>query len=134
MKREFEEYFAERFRYLRRGRGPARRIYPPFLTEELLSRIPKQWRSDARYFLASNMLNMVVFPYDEVEGPDVDLLPGGKAWELIFNDLLELIQKSESTARERDRSYVSATSVAIALGEMSENLRTTSLRIWGSED
>ena len=133
MRREFEEYFSDRFRYLRRSRRGTGLVYPPFLTDELLSLIPKNWRADARFFLASNMLNMVVFPYDQVEGPDIELLPDGRVWELIFRDLSDLIEQSEAVSRNRDRGYVSATSVAIALGGMAEKLRTTSLRIWGPE-
>lgn len=133
MRPEFAAYFAERFRDLRRSRRVPDRIYPPFLTDELLSRIPIDWRSDARYFLASNMLSMVILPYDQVEGPDIELLPGGMAWEMAFSDLSDLIARTEEIARRRGRGYVSATSVAVALGDMVEGLRTTSLRIWGPE-
>ena len=137
MRREYESYFAEQFRKLRRSYSRRFRgapIYPPYLTEALLARIPKSWRSDARFFLASNMLEMVVAPYDDIEGPDVDLLPGGRVWELIFQDLDKLISESERIANERGRAYVSGTSVAVALGRMVETLRTTSLQIWGPED
>ena len=99
----------------------------------LAQEIPNRgWRPDARYFLARNMYEMIIRPYRSVKrtrtiGSQLDI------WPLVQEDLLDVISLSEKIAESRGRGYVSSTSVLIALGEMAENLRTSSLQIWGPE-
>ncbi len=46
-------------------------------------------------------------------------------------DVNSLIALSESLSKERERSYVSSTSVAIAIGKLAPELRTSSFQFWG---
>lgn len=135
MRREYHGYFAVQFRNLRRPHGG--RLdgieYLPDLIDSLCAKIPSHWRSDARFFLANNMLEMVALPYDAIDGPDGALAADGSVGQLIVKDWDMLIETSNQVAKERDRGYVSATSVAIALGRAAANLATTSLQIWGPD-
>ena len=124
MLREYEGYFAIKYRRLER--------YGPYY-DVIFEQIPRRWRSDARYFLAKNVIDMVVEPYndigDEPRGPVREEIS-----ELLREDVKKLVRHSEQIAKERERSYVSATSVAIALGRLAPELKTTSLQIWGPTD
>lgn len=127
MLREYEGYFALRYRQLERS------SYFRF-SDELFDRIPRRWRSDARYFLAKNVIDMILEPYDEIgkepRGPD----RSEEISELVLRDVDDLVRHSEQISKERGRRYVSATSVAIALGRLAPELKTTSLQIWGPAD
>jgi hypothetical protein len=97
----------------------------------LKNEIPSYWRVDARYFLSRNIYLMVVEPYfyaDARPGADENF---GEFWFSLTSDLREIIELAELTAKERERKYVSATSVAVALGQLAPNLKLTSLQIWG---
>lgn len=137
MKREYEGYFSLRLRdltrpYYWRRRYDPEPIYPFFYV--VIDRIPEEWRADAKFFLASNMLEMVLAPYDAVERRADALFPGDAVWKLIIEDLDALIARSEEISKSRGRSYVSSTSVAVALGELAEKLQTNSLQIWGPSE
>jgi hypothetical protein len=134
MRNEYDDYFSQRYRNLKRQArlGRFRNFdFPPFFLDDLLNRIPIEWRSDARFFLANNMVEMIVKPYYNAKIDRRPLPPYPQAWNLVFDDLEKLISVSEQVAAERNRSYVSATSVAVALGQLAEKLLTTSLQIWG---
>jgi hypothetical protein len=137
MKREYEGYFALRYRHLmgpyfaRWSRGPD---FYYFIYEDLLDRIPSSWRADARFFLASNMLEMVIAPYDAVQGRSSGRIEDESVRSMIHQDLQSIVERSEEVSKRRDRRYVSSTSVAVALGELAESLKTNSLQIWGPDD
>jgi hypothetical protein len=58
-------------------------------------------------------------------------LLASEEWQLVSADVRSVAERSAMISRDRERGYVSATSVAVALGQMSEDLATTSLQIWG---
>lgn len=105
------------------------------IMNDVVKTIPEDWRSDARFFLAENVSVMVVQPYlsafhhIEQGAPDVDGMSAFR--ELLFIDLDKIIGRSRSVAAERNRPYVSASSVTVALADLVEDLGTISLRIWG---
>lgn len=126
MRRDFENYFTAAERGLRLTSSAVN--YPEAWIDYQL---PKDWRSDARYFLISNVVHMVVAPVQTVEG-----LAGVLRTEFrgaLEADLHQIVRRAEIVAKERGRSYVSATSVSIALGQVAEKLETSSLQIWGPE-
>jgi hypothetical protein len=136
MRRDYEQYFREvidyefslgRFRSFR-SRGLFERP-----VSDLFDLIPKNWRSDARFFLAINMIEMVLQPVAEVSRSEI-LRPDDEFWPLITADIKQLVERAEQIAEKRGRRYVSGTSVAIALGQLAEKLKTTSLQIWGPDD
>ncbi len=129
---DYDFYFAGAERMLRRlptstGRSGFR--FGPY--RDLFAEVPQDWRSDARFFLINNMIEMVIAPYEYASRQS--LLPTRDAAALVHADLRTLVKLSEEEARKRDRPYVSATSVAIALGRVADRLETTSLQIWGPE-
>lgn len=135
MRAIYEAYFRRREQSLG-GRGfpwqddLSLTISPPALAP-LLRTIPSTWRSDARYFLARNIYEMVIAPYLYADGPsyaDVDEL---EIWPLIKDDIRDISRVAEDLAADRKRDYVSATTVVMALGRLAPDLRTTSLQIWG---
>lgn len=136
VKQEYNEYFISMLSRLRRygpflyGHDP---FYPQPIIDKLLENIPKSWRSDARYYMALTFITMVVLPYDEVDGRNGAFTVRSDVWKGIKKDLEKVIARAEEIARDRDRGYVSATSVAIAIGELahSETLFSLSLQIWG---
>jgi hypothetical protein len=147
MRPEYERYFRDLTDYdieFRSSRGfsfgrpiePFARggYYPRSLVVNLLELIPENWRSDARFYLANNMIEMVLEPYARVSQRPAALMPDGDVWPLITDDIKQIVDQAEKIALQRDRQYVSATSVAIALGKLAENLKTTSLQIWGPGD
>ena len=94
-----------------------------------------KWRSDAVYFLAWSLYVMILEPLRSVQGfKSIQSVRHFKDWQLIQEDIGIIVNKAEKVSGERDRDYVSATSVAIALGAVAEHLRTTSLQIWGPRD
>ncbi|MFN7106773.1 MAG: hypothetical protein ACK4MY_00995 [Brevundimonas sp.] len=92
----------------------------------ILRSIPVYWRSDARYFLFSNLMDMVVRPVAAVRPQDRDSLFG-----YLEADIGKIREMSEDIAGLRGRDYVSATSVSMALGRLAPDLATTALQIWG---
>ena len=102
--------------------------------DRILSQIPKNWRDDAKYFLTTNVEMMVVFPYLSVNESGKAIAQDDRLWSLITEDIDRIKARAEEVAKDRGRSYVSATSVAKAIGELVESLATTSLQIWGPAD
>ena len=91
--------------------------------------VPQHWRPDAQLFLISNLMNMVVEPVIEVRRVEAeDLVP------LLLQDIAAIIALSEAISAQRDREYISATSVAVALGQLAPQLATTALRVWGPDE
>lgn len=130
MEERYRLYFERQYDGLSFGRLP----YPlgPVSMLSLLDEIPQnRWRPDARYFLATNVLEMVIAPI-ELAGPP--RMERRQFLEYMQEDVRRLALESETVARERGRDYVSGTSVAIALGRLAEDLLTTSLNVWGPEE
>jgi hypothetical protein len=99
---------------------------------QLIIQTAQGWRSDAIYFLASNISSMVLQPYARAAGiRSVHQLLNSEAWDAIQRDVEAIAGLANEVAVERDRDYVSATSVAVALGRLAPSLRTTALHIWG---
>ena len=131
MREEFMRYFDRRVRQMDR----------PFLfggkrdwVTHILELIPSHWRSDARFFLAKNIEQMVVLPFysgNKIQR-DYDLRLTD-AWPLIEEDVNTIVDAAQLEADQREREYVSATTVAVALGQLAPFLKTTSLQIWGPE-
>lgn len=116
----YSEYFRDRLQDLDQ---------PGSLEKLVKDLTPKYWRDDARLFLTVNLIVMVVAPYVQAHPsdsrPSVELLP------LLEKDIEAVRRRADRFAVERGRSYVSATSVSMALGELAPDLATTSLQIWG---
>ncbi len=52
----------------------------------------------------------------------------------LFDDLGLIGMRAAEIAKERGRAYVSATTVAMALGDLAENLKINAFQIWGPKD
>jgi hypothetical protein len=116
----YADHFNDQLAGLERDPGP-----PGFVARQ----VPEYWRPDARVFLIANLMHMVVNPILSVPGPIADgLLP------LLAEDIAAIRALSEAIASQRGRDYVSATSVAIALGQLAPDLATTALQVWGPEE
>ena len=90
---------------------------------------PEYWRDDARLFLTLNLIGMVVAPYVQAHPSGSPKL--GELLPVLEKDVEAIRRRADRFAAERGRSYVSATSVSMALGELAPDLATTSLQIWG---
>jgi uncharacterized membrane protein YccC len=127
MRQEYEDYFADEVarRFPPRARGDQ---------FDMGSGRPGRpdWRADAIYFLLLNLDELVARPTQAVpvRRDPTRLSPLSAA---IQRDMGEIVRRAEAIARERSRNYVSATSAAIALGELSESLMTTAFQIWGPD-
>ena len=97
---------------------------------DVMNLVPPYWRSDARFFLVSSTMQMVVFPYLQVEGGK-NSLRQSQLWQPLEADLTEIVSRAERIAQDRGRPYVSATSVVAALGQLAPQLQTTAFQIWG---
>jgi len=117
----YDQFFRDQFQ---RARGP-----DGFVDPNLAGLIPDHWRSDAQVFLLSSIVNMVVAPFMSVN-PSRSL-QDTPLWPPLREDVATLIERAEAISRDRERDYVSATSVAIALGQLAPSLQTTGLQIWG---
>ena len=116
----YADHFMDRLAGLEQFAGPL-----GFVAQQ----VPDHWRPDARMFLISNLMNMVVDPVLQVPGPTADGL-----FPLLAQDIAAIRVLSEAISAQRGRGYVSATSVAIALGQLAPDLATTALQVWGPEE
>ena len=97
-----------------------------------LIRVSPGWRVDASYFLIWNLYLMIFDPLKTVRGmPGFGEVIQSDDASLIIQDVEFIRSNAEGVSRSRGRDYVSATSVAIALGGIAEELQTTKLQIWG---
>ncbi len=121
MREEYDTYFVNR---LQGDRKPPRPTLDDLhLLEELIGE-KHNWRSDALYFFTFNIYLMVLHPLKTVNHrPNLNNLLHSDDGELIRQDIELIKSRSEYVSRARERQYVSATSVAIALGEVVEELR-----------
>jgi hypothetical protein len=117
----YDQFFQSQ---LQRARGP-----DGFVDPNLAALIPENWRSDAQVFLLSNILTMVVAPFMSAS-PSGALLETS-LWSPLREDVATIVERAEAVSRDRERGYVSATSVAIAVGQLAPELLTTGLQIWG---
>jgi hypothetical protein len=100
----------------------------------VLAQIPESWRPDARYFLARNIELMVLAPLRAVKRTGVAAVPAlEEVFPVVSRDIMRIVALSEATSARRDREYVSATSVAVALGQLAPDLESTSFQIWGPD-
>ena len=91
--------------------------------------VPQHWRPDAQLFLISNLMIMVVEPVIAARNVEADdFVP------LLLQDIAAIIALSEVISAQRDREYISATSVAMALGQLAPELATTALQVWGPDE
>lgn len=102
------------------------------IIQMVMDRIPQSWRADASYFLTKNIELMITRPFFQ-SGPPPFPVNSVNLQTLVELDVDRIIAAAEEEARLRGRPYVSATSVARALGRLADNLETTSLQIWGPE-
>lgn len=127
----FEEFFRHRLR--------VRLAFPTYGSRRLKAIVdairPKgPWRVDAVYFLASNIDGMIVHPYTTVRKVSVNRFFRSKEWDLVQHDIYAIVREAERVAQERERGYVSGTSVAVALGNLASELQSTGLQIWGPSE
>lgn len=114
------------------------------------------WEPDARYFLIYNLHLMLIAPIESrhsgfrlgqrtsrfgepVSTGDGDVQASEKFDEDAFlidlaADIDHIISASNEIAKSRDRSYVSSTSVAVALGRLAPELRTSRWQVWGPRE
>jgi len=133
MERAYSRYFVER---LESGWYAFPRI-PSFWIKHIEALIPGEgkWRSDARYFLVLNVYTMVLHPLLTVrEIWNREEMLKSEQWGLLTQDVATIAKRSERIAERRGKRSISATSVAMALGQLAPNLKTTSLQIWGPRD
>ena len=89
------------------------------------------WRSDAKYFLAYNSMFILFEPVITAGEPGIEPEKVANA----FREDVELIDEvAQSIAREREKDYISSTTMAIAMGQVALELRTASFQIWGPND
>lgn len=100
---------------------------------DIFNDIPRNWRQDAKFFLLLNVMELVVKPYisHHLQMSDDEY---ANFRELVLNDLNRIVETSQAIAKERNKSYTSATSVAVALGRLAPDLKTTSLQVWGPKE
>jgi hypothetical protein len=122
----YEHYFGEQL-------GRQRKNVNPFWFKRILDYIPKDWRVDARYFLALNLYFMIVHPYFSENRPKKGQNSAAERnfWSLLSEDAARIVWQAKTEAIERGRSQVSSTSVVIAVGKLAPELATASLQIWG---
>jgi hypothetical protein len=89
-------------------------------------------RADAAHFLTLNAIGMVIEPIFLAHGGS---LPGSvnnaPLAETLRADIDKICWRAHEIAKARGRTYISATSVAIALGELADSLAITAFQIWG---
>ncbi|WP_068874056.1 MULTISPECIES: hypothetical protein [unclassified Phenylobacterium] len=130
MLRRYRTWFASRLRLPTGARfGLGRAVIPG-------PRPPgaPRWREDAIYFLELNIQEMIVAPYMSTGPPSRQLLRQTPLWQPLLDDIHTIVARAETIAMSRGRTYVSSTSVALALGAVVDDLATTSFQIWGPED
>lgn len=124
----YRDYFQDQLRQLVGLGFPS----APGLPQALLANLSPRWRVDGVYFLLASANAMIVQPYTRVAADrPVEATP---LWGLLHEDFQRIATRAEQVAEQRGRPYVSATSVTIALGQLADNLATTSLQIWGPEE
>ena len=129
MRDEYNDYFVER---LQGDKRPPRPTLEDLHTLEDLIGENINWRSDALYFFSLNVYLMLLHPLKAVNHrPNLNILLQSDEGELIRQDIELIKSRAEDVSIARERSYVSATSVVIALGEVVEDLQSTSFQIWG---
>ncbi len=106
------------------------------LIDEASHRHQISLRSDARYFLANNISEMIVYPMQFARDRGLILETGRPATEAELNsylatDLDVIISAALSVAGGRDPREISATSVIIGLGNVIDGLQINSAKLWG---
>ena len=97
------------------------------------------WREDAYYFLFYTVFIMLLAPLRGVGDPrypgpftlDGEVVFAPELEEALRSDLLMVAELARIVAKERGREYISSTSVAMALGRVAGELKTSGFRIWG---
>lgn len=133
---QYDKYFDDRVR---------RDAVFPLLSRERVAfiqeflRPPPSWRSDAHAFMISNLHNMLLAPLAEAGGAASptdtyvfrQTIDPSELYEALRADIGAIVALSAAISQVRNRDYVSATTVAIALGQLAPTLRTTSFQVWG---
>jgi hypothetical protein len=93
-------------------------------------------RSDARFFLANNISDMIFRPMQVAHEQRLSLESGPLATEAelhsyLATDLDVVIGAALSVADERERQEISATSVIIGLGNVIDGLQINNAKLWG---
>lgn len=100
-----------------------------FIPEDLEGRL----RTDAIYFLFSNLYFMAILPISSVayEGNIAEMISENS--DAIENDVIFVLETANAIAEERGADEISSTSCAIALGRTADELKLGSSQIWGPE-
>jgi len=125
MKQEYQVYFDEVVSQL----GDAPLLIDPdgFNIMNLIGDQPF-WRSDAYYYLYFNALHMLFGPLSVVEPQKLFEAEIRSAFK---RDVISIAGRAKVIAKQRGRKYISSTTIAIALGQIAEELETISFQVWG---
>jgi hypothetical protein len=133
MEPQIEQLYAERVNF--RVRDP-RYIRVVKAIHNVANRYHVSIRPDALYFLANNIIDMVVDPIIAAGERRLRLETGGPVTEedlfsYIESDLPLIIESASSAATDRERQQISATSAIIGLGHVIDRLQINNTKLWG---
>lgn len=90
-------------------------------------------RSDAIYFLANNMIDMIYIPVTSTPTPIPKIEP--EALRLaIYQDIKTILAECFKELESSRRKVVSTNVVIIALGRIYSDLQINSFKLWGRRD
>lgn len=97
-----------------------------------------KFRADATYFIASSLVDSVMKPLSTARAQGNALLSGIASdtviRDFVQNDVLTIASSSADAAKEREKDYVSATSVIAALSDVYPGLKLADAKLWGQLD
>lgn len=134
MERAIEEIYSELL-HARRERDPGyERMFQSI--EEAARRRETSLRTDAVYFIANNVSEMIFRPVRLARERRASLDAGQLASEAelysaLQSDLDVIIELARSAAHGRERSHVSAASVIVGLGHVIDGLKINDWKLWG---
>lgn len=93
-------------------------------------------RSDAKYFIANNIVEMVSVPISLAAEDNIGGLRNLADFEVRFNelyanDLMLIINSAARVTESRGRTEISSTSALLAIAEVIDELRINQVKLWG---
>ena len=94
----------------------------------------KNWREDAYYFLIYNIHMMLIAPLRKQSGNQWARINNMNIQRMIRDDVDLIARTANRVSYKRRSRYVSSTSIAVALGLVADELKTSAVQVWGPKE